>query len=240
MTKSLQQVVIKTGAWTLFFAFTAFGYGLALFGLVFPKVMADFAQSLGSANMAGMYYERIYNANKTSENAYIALEQYIIAENHKKVVQFAGEFLSPDGIHQGDYIRIIKAANKAGYEAAAGNKLNMLKWGNEDSRIKSAYMVALLAGGEFEVAKPRLLDWLKPGPDLLQPNYAFFAFVWADRVDEEIRGLFAEYVDAFEGAFDFDTFEGEPIFAVDFLRMAYTYLEDSKASHYAELFYELI
>ena len=242
----MQQLIIRTSAWTLFFAFTIFSYGLAVFGLIFPGVMAGLGDSLGAANMAGMYYERVYNARKTPENAYTVLERYITAQNHKKVVEYGAKFLEPreyEGVYQDNYKDIIETVNKEGYKAAAGDRINLLKWGNEDNRVKSAYMVALLNAGPMGPARFRLYGWLAESPDLEQPNHAFFAFVIAGKETAEDVTIFGNYVDNFDGAFDFASFDGEPIFAVDFLWTAYSYLQgpnSGKALHYAELFYDLI
>jgi hypothetical protein len=242
MTKPLQQFIIKTSALTLFFVFTAFSYGLAVFGFIFPGVMADLGNSLGAPNMAGMYYERIYNANKTPENAYYALDRYITAQNHGKVIKFGEMFLEQEnhvGIYLDDYERIIRAVNTAGCAAAGNNKLNLLKWGNEDNRIKCAYTVALLESHEIGKAELCLSQWLST-IDLTQPNHAFFAFVIAGKETASDVTNFSAYVNRFTEKFE----HGHPtetIFALNFLMIAHSYLGNTElAGQYAESFYGLV
>jgi hypothetical protein len=235
---TLTQMAIKTGALTFAIAFVCFSYGLFIFGFINPMAMAKLSDTLGAKDAAGMYYERVYKNNRTPENAYIVLDRYIMARNHKKIVQYGQKFLDPkeyNGIYEDDYAGIIEKVNNAGRESAK-SKFELLSWGNEDSRIKSAYTDSLLKRGKVGLAKARLNEWLA-NVELEQPNHAFFAFVARGHACEHTINEFKTYVGKFDTAYDHTTFGGEKVFALDFLALAHAYLGDhDQAAIYAEMF----
>jgi len=202
---TITQVILKTSAITLFIAFAAFSYGLALFGLIAPRAMASLCDSLGAANGAGKYYERVYEAKKTPENLYIVLDRYIKAENHKKVIIYAEKFFDHN-----EYDATIKKVNERGAELAGGNEINLVNWANEDNRIKCRYTVALLETNQKSKADDKLYEWYSVDEiDVYQPLHAYFLDLgsWSERVDS----AFANYKAFFEHETN--------VFAKDFLML---------------------
>jgi len=232
MKKSLQNTIIKTSAWTLFFAFVIFSYGIAVFGLAFPRVMGKFSDALGAHSSAAMFCEREYNRKPTTENLYIVLDRHILAGNHRRVVKFGDKFFD-----MADHDAVIVGVNQHFRERAGTNKLNILRWCNEDNRLKTAITVSLIKTGRAERAAEDLINMLAD-TDMEQPNHAYFAFV-ALGVKERPTAEFAIYVDAF--ATEFEEFTGERVFGLDFLMTAYDSLGNkSEAARYAGLFYDYL
>jgi|GEM_PF-3040218 len=190
----VKSVVLKTSAVTFAVAFSILGYGSAVFGLLFPRAMADFCLSLGSYDAAAMYYERIYNANKTSENLYNVLNKYIDTQKYGKIIFYANEFFA-----RSDYPDIINEINVF-WSTKAANKYELINWANDDSRIKSAYTMALLSIGKTEEAEDAITAWLED-VDLLQPNYAFFAFVVTDMMSAKLYAAVSDYYENFASAY---------------------------------------
>jgi len=202
---TMTQVILKTSAITLFIAFVASAYGLTLFGLAFPRVMGDLSVRLGAHNAAGMYYERVYKRTGDPKDLYLTLDQYIIAENHRKVIVFADKFFNHE-----EYERIIAEVNESGL-GIAQNDIECVEWANERNRIKCRYTIALLQTNQKPLAEEKLLAWYTKEPDITQPNHAYFLSSW----NEEINQAFEVYIKHFE---DVDN-----IFAKDFLKVARLY-----------------
>ena len=201
---------------------------MAAFGFAFPRVMADLGDALGNPNMAAMYYERVYRADPGAGNLYMVLDRYISAENHGKVITFAEKFLADDG-----YLGIIQKVNAAGEQAAAGSKLRLVSYANEDSRIKTAYIIALARTGMIFKVVDLLQGW-ESTADTRQPNHAFIAG-FLELPSEETKGCLVRYVDALESSGG-----DEGLYSIDFLMIAYGLLGDSAAAaNYARLFDEL-
>ena len=252
---TMNRIIVKTSAITLCAALFTLAYGLVIFGWMFPRVMMDFSVSLGAHNAAGMYSERVYNRKKTPENLYLTLDKYIKAGNHKKVITVGNKFFN---LEYEDYSRVIAEVNAYWEAKADGNKLNLLQWGNEDNRIKSAYVMALLQTGKKDVAAGKLNEQLFNArygtPDLSQPNYSYFAFVekGIDTVNDVIilttgntptnaNEIFKDYVNKFAAEFDKDSFDGEKVFALHFLMRAYDNIGDTpNRLYYAGLFNEYV
>lgn len=252
---TMKEVIIRTSAMTLFVAILTLAYGLTVFGWMFPRVMVDFSVSIGAHNAAGMYSERVYNRDKTPENLYLTLDRYIKAGNHKKVTSVGTKFFN---LEPEDYKRVINEVNAHWEAEAAGNKLKLLQWGNEDNRIKSAYIRALLREGKKDIAASKFDEQLFNAryntPDLLQPNHSYFAFVerGIDTVNDIIilttgntptnaNEIFKDYVEKFAMEYDKETFEGEKVFALHFLMRAYDYMGNAtNRLYYARLFNDYV
>lgn len=242
--QTLTQVIIKTSVVTFCIAFAAFSYGLAVFGWIFPRAMVSLSDALGADNAAGMYCERIYNRDKTPENMYLVLDRYILAQNHKKVVTYGNKFLELENSDKANcgYCKIITRVNSY-YEDKAGNsKENLLQWGNEDSRIKTAYTFALIKTGKSGQARARLEEWLVNTPDINQPNHAYILAYTIDNLIIEdrpaTRQLLVDYVDKFESE---TAQEDSNVFALDFLWQAHMSLgNQSEGQKYARLLHELL
>jgi len=225
------QVVFKTSLITLFVAFVSFSYGVALFGLLFPLPMAHINVTIGAHNAAGMYFEREYNRSKKPDDLYNALDNYIVSHNNNKVIKLGGKFLDRSVVSQTDYTRIIGYVNERWAQEAGTSKYNLVSWANEESRIKSAYILALMRKGESNEALSKLEDWLDETIDHRQPNHAF---IRAFREDIAARPLLVLYVGKFEPGLV------SSVFAYDFLWSAYGHLEDiEKAQYYAGKFYDI-
>ena len=213
MGKSLTQVVVRTAAWTLLFAFSAFAYGIALFALACPTVMARFCDTLGAYNAAGMHYERVYNASKTSENLYIVVTVYIAAGNDGKVITFA-EIL----FERPDCAVIIAGANERGKVEAQDNPRLLVALANEDNRLKCMYIAALLNTNQKAKAEGKLAQWYDAAKvNISQPLHAFFLASWDSETLTEKFIEYARAVEASPGA------EENP-FAKNFLNYAGWYL----------------
>jgi len=227
--------MLKTSAITLFVAFVTFAYGLAIFGWVFPGVMADLSVRIGAHNAAGMYFERVYDRDRTPDNLYYALDRYILANNHGKVVILGGKFLDLDGA---DQTRIIETVNEEWRIRAGGSKHNLVAWANEDSRIKRAYTIALIRTGKTDEAIAKLETWLAEPIDLDQPNRAFIeAYFIADTY--KTKELLEDYMSLIEGTTGFD----ESIFTLGFLMEANARLHGpthAQTVYYLGLFYDYI
>ena len=231
----MTQVMLKTSAITLFFAFVIFSYGLTVFGFAFPKVMADLSVSLGAHNAAGMYFERVWERDETPENLYFTLDRYILAQNHRKIIQFGDRFFALSQPTQDD---IIVEANKQWEERARASlpatdrRYNLVAWANESSRIKTAYIVALMRTGKTSDAFLKLDAWLLETPDVRHPNHAFIV---AFRIDDTAKGRLETYVTELTK----DSGRVTSIYALDFLWEAHALLGDPEtAQTYARLFYE--
>jgi len=228
--------MIKTAAITLFAAFVAFSYGLAIFGWAFPGTMADLSVQMGAHNAAGMYYERVYDREKTPDNLYYALDRYILANNHDKVIKLGDKFFDTSIVPAIDYKRIIETVNEEWRIRAGTSKHNLVAWANEESRIKRAYTIALMRTKKTDDAILKLEGWLAEPLDLSQPNRAFIeAHVIA--ANNTTKGLLENYVLAIEGTAGFD----DNIFALGFLMEAQARLygpTDTRTIHYIGLFYD--
>lgn len=234
---TLTQIILKTSIVTFCIAFATFSYGIAVFGWAFPSVMAKLSDSLGVEDVAGMYYERVYNRKSTPENLYMTLDRYILAQNHRKVVTYGSKFLDLDESDKEicKYCKVIGRVNSHYEEKAGTSKIKFLQWGNEDSRIKSAYTLALIKTNKRARARARLEEWVMGTPDIKQPNHAFVVAFLEDSQAIEgrptTRDLLVEYVDKFETVLETG---GANIFALDFLVEAHIRLNRmDKASQYA-------
>jgi len=221
---TMTQLIVKTSAITFCIAFVTFSYGIAAFGLIFPRAMAKFCDTLGAENAAGMYYERVYNRDKTPENLYMVVDRYIMAQNYKKVVTYGSKFLDLEESNKEvcQYCKIIKKVNSHYEKKAGNNKYKLLQWANEDSRIKSAYTAALINTGKQTRARVMLGDWLINTPNTRQPNHAFIvAYIRDSSVIDghsTTKQLLEEYVDKFEVTLGEEV---DNIFAFDFLAEAH-------------------
>lgn len=242
--QTLTQVIIKTSVVTFCIVFSTFSYGLAVFGWIFPHAMISLSDAIGADNAAGMYCERIYNRDKTPENMYMVLDRYILARNHKKIVIFGSKFLELEESNKVncEYCKIITRVNSY-YESKAGNNNNnLLQWGNEDSRIKTAYAFALIKTGKLVKARESLEKWLVNTPDVKQPNHAYIvAYIIDNSIIEDrpaTRQLLVDYVNKFESE---AAKEEANVFALDFLWQAHMSLgNQSEGQEYARLLHELL
>jgi len=199
--------------------------------------MAHLSAAIGAHNASGMFFEREWERNQDSKHLYFALDRYIVAHNHKKVAELGEIFLEHE-----DFAIIIAEVNEQWEERAKNadgtfNILNLVSWANEESRIKTAYTVALIRTDRADDALDQLNVWLEEFiemPNLRHPNHAF---IDAFRLDERVEPLLASYVEELE---EIMAAPYSP-FAVDFLWEAYARLGNPvKTKQYAELFYGLL
>jgi len=192
------------------------GYGVALFGWLFPSTMMSFCGKIGADNAVAMYAERQYNANKTRENLYTALDAHIITKNHKKVITYTDKMFE---LPADDYVYIINMVNEY------GTTHGVFAWTNEDNRIKSAYITALLKTKQNTRAQDQFETWMYEKPvNIMWPNFSFEAFLANKQQNEpinaDIERAFVEYYTNFKNAFVGQSGE----WGIQFLKFAEKYL----------------
>jgi len=186
----MKDTIVRTSLYTFAIFFGTLAYGMSIFGLLFPQTMANLNKSLGAHNGAAMFYERMYRANPTTENMYRALDRFIIAQNHNRVIYFFEKFENRD-----DSQSVINTVNQHGMNQAT-NDVQRVMWGNELNRLKTAYINALLQTSRVETARTTFIGWMK-NVDVNQPNLSFEAFIANNKVNASLRASFSTYRDNF-------------------------------------------
>jgi len=208
-----------------------FAYGLTAFTWAFPLPIAHLTASLGAHNASGVYFEREYTRNPTDRNLYNTLDRYIIAQNHRKIVEFGDKFYALD---EANSTKIINTVNAEMSARAGKNRINLVSWANESSRINGSYTIALIRTNKTTEALLQLNDWLLETPNVEQPNHAFIrVFLETD----DARSQLESYVTELEKVLD--TPGRRNIFAYDFLFYAHWLLGDEdEAKKYMRSFNE--
>ena len=165
----------------------------------FPKPMAALADNLGNKGLSSMYYERIYLRNKTPWNMYRALDKFIINGNDKKIIKYAPMFMD-----LADYKDIVYEINATKREFAGDNEFILAFACNEDDRIKTAYVAALLHFGQREAAEIFYFEKIFTptfigNVDLNSPSYIYY-FLFNNGEQDSMYEKFREYFFAFKGA----------------------------------------
>jgi len=89
--------IIISGTATLAVLFMLFAYGIGLFAFFFPGTMIPFMQRLGNNNAAAMMAHRAYISNPTQANRLRALDTFITANQHNRVITFATNAIEYEG-----------------------------------------------------------------------------------------------------------------------------------------------
>ena len=175
MKNAMNAIIIKTAIWSFIGTFIVFGYGLGLFAYFFPRPMANLALSLGNQNMAMRYHERIFLRSDCPEDLYWLVDLAIAADDNRRILLYAPKIL--------EHPYVIEIMN--GYRFNESKHLGSLAalFSNEDNRIRSALIEALLAGGNRPQAKIEFHRAIHPDNTVpANPSYAFDLFNAADRV----------------------------------------------------------
>jgi hypothetical protein len=147
-----------------------------------------------------------------------------MAQNNRKVVEFSEKFFE---LPETDQTEIINSINEHWEIEADGHKHNHVSWANESSRIKSAYVVALIRIDRTDDALTQLDDWLKGTHNPRHPNHAFIK-AYLEIETSAARDLLENYTHEFGKV----AVQPYNIFAIDFLFVAHGLLGNSGDAHY--------
>ena len=88
--------MMKTAGTTLACLFLVLAYGLGIFGFLAPAPMVRLTDEMGLQRAASMFQERVYRRDPTRENIMLALDRFIDADRHNKVIEFAEKLFAYD------------------------------------------------------------------------------------------------------------------------------------------------
>ena len=146
----VNKLIFKTAAVSLVAVAVVTCYAVGIFAFAFPKPMSNFADALGNKSMSAAYHERVYKRDKTNENLYFALDKFIIAEKHGKVITYFEKFYE-----KAEYASMVVAVSKYKEERATtitDPDVRALVC-DEDNRLRVAYIRALVAKHDYINAK---------------------------------------------------------------------------------------
>lgn len=231
--------MLITAAWTLGIAFSVFSYGSAIASLFFPLKFGEFMEQLGSLNAAANYYERNYQRDSTPKNMYLTLEKFTQANNSEKVIEYF-ELLYFN--NNDDYKELVDGFNDYLFDIAVSrtvvSKKEYANAGNEDSRMKSAYVRALLHENRGDDAKAFCITHCT-NVNLQYPQKAFFEFAEAGKqslIETQFNEYFSEFQQTYSTATLSDDDKIRPLF---FLAEGAHYLNDANLESYQSAYFAL-
>ena len=193
---ALNKIIFRTAVEGLVWTVIAFCYGLGIFAMAFPTLMANFYDNVGNKRLSAMYHERAFERNPTNENLYRVLDKVILHQDHTKVIKYSKKMFELEDRDLDAFNKIINDVN-AQKRALAGNNELILGFVNEDDRLRSAYIRSLVAKGQTDKANTvfeRATD-----PDNIRPAHPSYAiFALGPNATQQQKDRFIKYYNNFE------------------------------------------
>ena len=140
---ALNKIILKTAVTGLVWTAVVFCYGLGIFAMSFPGMMASFYDTVGDKRLSTMYHERVYKRNPTPSNLYTILDKSIILKDHGRVIKYFDKFYDlPD--YEARVVKIREYKEKRALKDGLTETLWELAC-NEDNRLRFSYIDALIA-----------------------------------------------------------------------------------------------
>ena len=200
---TLNKIILKTAVAGLIWTAVVFSYGLGIFAICFPSVMTDFYVATGDKRLSALYSERSYKRNPNINNLYFALDKFILAKNNAKIIEYSEKLFE----NKETYYSIVDQVSEFKRDRAAGDPITLGYLCNEDDRLRSSYIGALIKRGkvvDIIRAEEIFYEAITVGEtftneQFLRPSYAIFEF--GRDASAELRIAFEDYYWKFEAEY---------------------------------------
>ena len=166
MMTAINKIIVRTAIDGLIGAVVVFCYGLGIFSMCFPGVMADFYDEVGNTKLSAMYYGRVYERTSTNENLYYALSKNILAHSDSAVIKYGNKWFALDPDIQTKLTSQVDVYLTKDLVDGSAEK-TALEIFNTDFVLRRGYVVALINKGEKGKATDFLDNHCPKNQDLL-------------------------------------------------------------------------
>lgn len=156
--------------------FLVLGYGLAVFGFLFPGPMLSLTDSMGLNRASAMFANRIFARTNSTEDLLTALNRNIDLGHNARIISLTEELIDRK-VEEGDPDRI--------------NALQLIE--EENQLILRSYARALVQRGDVEKAEKLVLDILTIPLNLSRPAIIIMEVNGTPALTDAVKQSFNDY-----------------------------------------------
>ena len=193
---TLNKIILRTAVEGLVWTIVVFSYGLGIFAMSFPGVMANFYDTVGNRRLSAVYHSRVYQRNPSPENLFFAFSRNMDIRNDGRVIRYGIKFF--DELDANERDRIVTDVDAHLVTRAGYNTLAIQTATNTEDRLRRGFIRALLNRGYDTRARSAFVS-ATAVVNLERPSLAIMEF--PRNVDSVMRNHFLSYFNRFSLAF---------------------------------------